>query len=82
MFNNRVDATEDDGSLGRLLNDEHRKPNSVMKLIEVDAEPHLCLFALHDLVPGIEVRYNYGAGKYPWRTKVRVLQLKVETHVA
>jgi len=65
-----IDATEDDGSLGRLVNDEHRRPNCVMKLLEVDGSPHLCLFAVTDLLPGTELRYNYGDGHYIWRSKV------------
>ena len=66
----RIDATEDDGSLGRLVNDDHRRPNCVMKLVEVDGAPHVCLFALVDMTPCTELRYNYGKGAYPWRTKV------------
>ena len=31
-----------DASLGRLVNDEHKKPNYKIKVIEVDGKPHLC----------------------------------------
>jgi len=65
-----LDATCDDGSLGRLVNDEHKKPNCVMKLVEVDNSPHLCLFALQDLHAGSELRYNYGEGNFYWRKQV------------
>jgi len=65
-----IDATEDDGSLGRLANDEHKRPNCVMKLVEIDSCPRLCLFALTDLQPGTELRYDYGVGNYTWRTQV------------
>jgi len=44
-----------------------------MKVIEVDETSHLCLFALIDLVPGVELRYSYGDGDFFWRTfKVRM----------
>jgi len=31
-----LDATCDDGSLGRLVNDQNKKANCVMELVEVD----------------------------------------------
>jgi len=43
-----------------------------MKLIDIDEMPHLCLFALTDLLPGVELRYSYGDGDFIWRTKVRM----------
>ena len=64
----RLDATIDDGSLGRLVNDEDNKPNAVVKVLEVDECPHICFFAAEVLEPGVEIRYNYGKGvDYPWR---------------
>ncbi|KAI3365063.1 hypothetical protein L3Q82_010179 [Scortum barcoo] len=65
-----VDAAKEDGSLGRLVNDEHVNPNSKMKTIKVDGKPHLCLFALKDISPGEEITYNYGDFDWPWRCKV------------
>ena len=47
-----------------------------MKLLEVDGSPHLCLFALTDLLPGTELRYNYGYGNYVWRNKVSCHSLR------
>ncbi|XP_028275106.1 serine/threonine-protein kinase PAK 1 isoform X25 [Parambassis ranga] len=64
-----VDAAKEDGSLGRLVNDEHVNPNSKMKTIKVDEKPHLCLFALKDISPGEEITYNYGDSDWPWRCK-------------
>jgi len=55
-----LDATCDDGSLCRLVNDENKKPNCVIKLLEADNSTHLCLFALEDINAGTELRYNYG----------------------
>lgn len=66
----RVDAAREDGSLGRLINDDHVNPNSKIKTIRVDGKPHLCLFAIKDISPGEEITYNYGDSDWPWRSKV------------
>ncbi|KAI3375654.1 hypothetical protein L3Q82_003714 [Scortum barcoo] len=47
-----LDASLEDQSLGRLLNDEHKTPNCKMWPVEVDGMPHLCLFAIRDIVEG------------------------------
>ncbi|KAM9707776.1 uncharacterized protein ACNS7B_000282 isoform 5-T5 [Menidia menidia] len=65
-----VDAATDDGSLGRLVNDDHLSPNSRMKTVKVNGKPHLCLFAIKDINPGEEITYNYGNYDWPWRVKV------------
>ncbi len=65
-----VDAAQDDGSLGRLVNDDHINPNSRMKTISVDGKPHLCLFATRSIYPGEEITYDYGDSEWPWRCTV------------
>ncbi|KAM9431823.1 uncharacterized protein Hap1MRO34_002964 isoform 2-T3 [Clarias gariepinus] len=65
-----VDAALDDGSLGRLVNDDHLKPNCRMKTIRVDGNPHLCLFAIRSICPGEEISYDYGDSEWPWRCKM------------
>ncbi|KAA0712495.1 N-lysine methyltransferase KMT5A-A [Triplophysa tibetana] len=65
-----VGAARDDGSLGRLVNDDHINPNCRMKTIRVDGKPHLCLFAIRSICPGEEITYNYGDSEWPWRCKV------------
>jgi SET domain-containing protein len=71
----RIDATKEDTSLGRLLNDSLH-PNCVAKLIEsADGVPHICFFACCYICVGEELGYNYcHGGDYPWR-KVCVLCL-------
>ncbi|XP_076743235.1 histone-lysine N-methyltransferase Set8-like [Maylandia zebra] len=64
-----VDATREDGSLGRLVNDDNVNPNSKMTVTRVDGRPHLCLFAIKDIGPGEEITYNYGDSNWPWRSK-------------
>ncbi|XP_048035652.1 uncharacterized protein LOC125261111 isoform X16 [Megalobrama amblycephala] len=61
-----TDATKVDGSLGRLLNDDHRNPNCKVKTIIVDGRPHLCLFSIRAIFPDEEVTYNYGDSSWPW----------------
>lgn len=65
-----IDASREDGSFGRLVNDEHKSPNCKMKKIEVNGKPHLCLFALNDIKEGEEISYDYGSADCPWRTQV------------
>lgn len=65
-----IDASREDGSFGRLVNDEHRHPNCRMKRTDVKGKPHLCLFALNDIKEGEEISYDYGGEDYPWRTQV------------
>ncbi|XP_059184397.1 N-lysine methyltransferase KMT5A-A-like isoform X2 [Centropristis striata] len=62
-----LDASVEDKSLGRLVNDDNRKPNCKMKTIDIVGMPHLCLFAIKDITPGEEVTYNYGDADWPWR---------------
>ncbi|XP_053181600.1 N-lysine methyltransferase KMT5A-A-like [Scomber japonicus] len=65
-----IDASKEDGSLGRLVNDNHKSPNCVMKKVIVNNRPHLCLFAVRNIEVGTELDYNYGDSKWPWRQKV------------
>lgn len=65
-----LDASKEDGSLGRLVNDNHKNPNCVMKKIIINNKPYLCLFALKKIEIGSEIEYNYGDAKWPWRRKV------------
>lgn len=65
-----IDASREDGSFGRLVNDDHRNPNCRMKKIDVDGKPHLCLFVLKDIQKGEEITYDYGPFDWPWREQV------------
>ncbi|XP_047189259.1 uncharacterized protein LOC118313196 isoform X2 [Scophthalmus maximus] len=64
-----VDASTEDGSFGRVVNDDHLNPNARMKYFTVKGKPHLCLFAVRDIGPGEEITYNYGDSNWPWRCK-------------
>ncbi|KAJ8016885.1 hypothetical protein DPEC_G00011990 [Dallia pectoralis] len=64
-----IDASKEDKSLGRLINDNHKSPNCTMKKIVVNDRPHLCLFAVKKIEIGSEIEYNYGDSQWPWRKK-------------
>ena len=64
-----VDATSDDGRLGRLVNDSP-SGNCTMRRVLINKEPRLCLFASKNINVGEELRYDYGVKDLPWRTKV------------
>ena len=55
-----IDATYDDGSLGRLINDSKYFPNATMKKVMVDDTPYLCVFACEDIGISEEIMYSYG----------------------
>ncbi|XP_039526242.1 uncharacterized protein LOC120478421 isoform X3 [Pimephales promelas] len=65
-----IDGALEDGSFGRLANDEFKAPNCRMKLIEVEGKPHLCLFALKEITAGTEITYDYGGKDWPWRKEI------------
>ncbi|XP_067224908.1 histone-lysine N-methyltransferase set-1-like [Chanodichthys erythropterus] len=65
-----IDGALEDGSFGRLVNDEHKAPNCRMKLIEAKGKPHLCLFALKEITAGTEITYDYGGKEWPWRKEI------------
>ncbi|CAL9690820.1 unnamed protein product [Knipowitschia caucasica] len=63
-----IDASREDQSFGRLVNDNVR-PNCKMKKLINDGKPHLFLFALRDIDAGEEISYDYGGTGWPWRKK-------------
>ncbi|KAF6728633.1 N-lysine methyltransferase SETD8-A, partial [Oryzias melastigma] len=65
-----IDASQEDDSLGRLINDDYKNPNCKMKKILANGKPHLCLFALRNINPGEEITYDYGGKDWPWRQKL------------
>ncbi|KAG7226325.1 hypothetical protein INR49_003077 [Caranx melampygus] len=76
-----VDAAKEDGTLGRLVNDDHVNPNAKMKYMMVEGKPHLCLFATRDISPGEEITYDYGDSDWPWRCKGDVEKATGPHHV-
>lgn len=65
-----IDASREDTSLGRLVNDCHKSPNCKMRRLTVQGKPHLCLFAIENIQAETEITYDYGDSQWPWRNLV------------
>ena len=70
--NMTIDATENNRHLGRLVNDGMGWMNLLIVwwecyLVHMPHPPCICLFALKDIEPGEELRYDYGNPMLPWR---------------
>ena len=55
-----IDATSDDGSVGRLINHDKISPNLVMKPVVIRNKPRVVFFASKDIQIGEELSYDYG----------------------
>lgn len=55
-----MDATKDNGTMGRMVNHSRKHPNTTTKIIEVEGNPKLCLLALRDIKINEELVYDYG----------------------
>jgi len=64
-----VDATEDNGTLGRLVN-HSKRGLARTRVVVVEEKPHLCLFATDDMIAGQQVLFDYGLKKLPFEDKV------------
>lgn len=52
--------------LGRLVNYGRKNRNCVMKTVEINKKPFLCLFAVKDIKQGKEFLYDYGIKDLPF----------------
>ncbi|XP_060598400.1 uncharacterized protein LOC132752133 isoform X2 [Ruditapes philippinarum] len=82
-----VDATSEldvGPRLGRLVNHGRKDRNCVMKTLEFNKRPYLCLFAVKDIPQGEELLYDYGIKDIPWERKTvtehRVEAQATDTH--
>lgn len=66
-----VDATKENGRLGRLVN-HSKKGNLKTQAFLIEDHPHLIFVATKDISPGEELLYDYGDRSktslkfYPW----------------
>jgi SET domain-containing protein len=73
-----IDATETFDRLGNMVNDgKGEEQNCNMKLVVINNQPHLCLFAVRDIQIGEELLYDYGDnfGNLWWRKQVLLYTL-------
>ena len=67
-----IDATQETGRYGRLINHSCKHPNLVPKTIMVRNRPRLILVAKHDIELGTELLFDYGdrskesRDNFPW----------------
>jgi len=64
-----IDASKDDGRMGRLINDS-KNGNCKVKPIETSNGLQVCIFALKDIPAGLELRYDYKDSNLHWRKRV------------
>lgn len=55
-----IDATEEDGRIGRLISHSKDNANVAVKLISSSHRPHLCMIAKTAISSGQELLYDYG----------------------
>lgn len=67
-----MDTSEDDGSYGRLLNDEWKHPNARPEVADVDGQHYIAFYASRPIQRGEEITYSYNNSiGFPWRKKVQ-----------
>ena len=77
MLNNifflRINGTADKG-FARYFNDDHRKPNMIVKLKTINKNVYPVFFAKHNICKGSELTYSYGGKNesYWWRSRNKI----------
>ena len=73
--NKCVDATNDNGRLGRIINHSKTSANLKSEVFTHNEKPHLVFFAKSDIQKGQELLFDYGdrskesIKKFPWLAK-------------
>jgi len=66
LLTDMITTTHSD-RLGKYVNDSPPKyANCVPNVLLIHGRPHVTIFAATTIMPGTELRYNYG-GCVPWR---------------
>ena len=55
-----IDATEESGRYGRLINHSKKNPNISPKVVMLNTTPRLIFLAKFEIMPGQELLYDYG----------------------
>ena len=64
-----INATRDDGRMGRLINHSKMNPNIRCETIKIGEVVHLVFFAIKDIHHGEELLYDYGDALIDFRCK-------------
>ena len=75
----RIDATTEDGRLGRLINHqpESEKPNLIPKVFMENNRPHLLLVATRDIQPGKKLNCNLKVFKFGLQVRNSVIHMYI-----
>ena len=71
-----MDATNEVGRLGRLVNHSRTEANVSTKVMELDGKPHWCLIAKKDIQIGNGLQFDYGDRRrvvtksFPWLASI------------
>ena len=66
-----IDASKEDRTVGRLINDSKYFPNARMKkIVSASRRRYLCLLAVRDIDISEEILYFYGEENLPWHEQV------------
>ena len=77
-----IDASKEDGIVGRLINDSKYFPNArVRKIVSASRRPYLCLFAVRDIDISKEILYFYDEENLQWHEQVSEINWDVLHHV-
>ena len=55
-----IDATQENYTMGKLINHTRKGGNVIPKIIAVDGVPQICFMAACEILPGDELLYDYG----------------------
>lgn len=55
-----LDATEETNTMGRLLNHSRKHPNVKPVGLVLDGKPTIVFYAIEDVLPSVELLYDYG----------------------
>ena len=66
-----IDASKEDGTVGKLINDSKYFPNARMKkIVSAGRRLYLCLFAVRNIDISEKNLYFYGEENLPWHEQV------------
>ena len=55
-----IDATQENNTMGRLINHSRKGGNVTPKILSIDQKPHIYFIAACEILPGDELLYDYG----------------------
>lgn len=69
-FVGSIEASNEDEALGKFVNYDEFSANCEMRPVVWKGEPHLCLFAVREILPDDEITFCFGDSSYQRCSKV------------